>query len=309
MNETNEMMNGTIMSCNGGLYTVDCGGKDIFCRARGSFRHDAEKPTVGDTVNVLPEKEGDYAITGICSRKNSLIRPPLCNLDILFVCAASSKPEPSTLIIDKMVTIAEHNKITPVIVITKSELDRPRADSLVNDYRKCGFDAFEVSSPSREGIDGLRDYVLSECPGKISAVAGVSGVGKSTLLNALFPSLSQCTGEISQKISRGKNTTRLTELFRLSSLCGAESGYFADTPGFSMIDFVRFNFYTKEDLPFVFREFQPYLTECRYTKCTHLKEEGCAIIDAVKRGDIPQSRHESYKALYEDLKNKHEWDS
>ncbi len=305
----NETLQGTIMSCNGGLYTVDCGGMNISCRARGVFRHDSEKPTVGDNVTVLTEKEGDYAITEICERKNSLIRPPLCNLDILFVCAASARPEPSTLIIDKMVTIAEHNGITPVIVITKADLDPDRAGELKDIYRKCGFDVFAISSKTSEGIDMLRAYVERVCPSKISAVAGVSGVGKSTLLNALFPSLSQRTGDISQKISRGRNTTRLTELFRLSSLCDAQSGYFADTPGFSMIDFVRFNFYTKEDLPFVFREFAPYLTECRYTKCTHLKEEGCAIIEAVKNGDIPASRHESYRALYEDLKNKHEWDS
>lgn len=240
-------------------------------------------------------------------RKNSLIRPPLANLDLLFVAIAAARPEPSTLTADKLITIAEFNGIEPVPVITKLDLDRERALSLASDYRKCGFDVFTVSSENGEGVGELLSYIEKRCAGLTSAIAGVSGAGKSTLLNRLFPSLRQSTGELSERIMRGKNTTRLTELFRLSRLCGASDGYFADTPGFSMIDFERFDFYDKNDLPFVFREFAPYLTSCRYTKCTHIKEEGCAVIAAVKEGVIPSFRHDSYAAIYADIKDKRAW--
>jgi len=298
---------GKLISLTGGLYTADCCGENINCRARGAFRHEHIKPTVGDNALIEIMSDGDNVISELDERKNLLIRPPMANLDLLFCAVASADPEPSTLILDKLITIAEHNKIEPVIVITKSELDEEKAQTLSACYKKCGFDVFVTSSVSQLGIDELREYIKTAGIAKTSAIAGVSGAGKSTLLNSLFPSLELETGELSKRISRGKNTTRRTELFRLSELCGAESGYFADTPGFSLLDFERFDFYDREHLPYVFREFAPYLTNCKYTKCSHTKEDGCAIINAVKNKEIPKSRHKSYISIFEDIKDKREW--
>ena len=149
------------------------------------------------------------------------------------------------------------------------------------------------------------DYYKENCKDEICAFSGASGVGKSTLLNRLFPSLSLETGEISRRIERGKNTTRRVELYPLSET--GEGGFLADTPGFTMLDFERFDFFDKEDLPETFREFRPYIGECRFTKCSHTKEDGCAILEAVKRGDIAKSRHDSFVEIYEVLKNKTDW--
>ena len=301
---------GTLLSCVGGLYTVDVDGELLPCRARGAFRHERISPLPGDTVEILVGDEGENALQAISPRKNVLIRPPLANLDVLMVVIASAQPEPSLLIADKLISIAEFHSIEPVIVLTKADLDPEFAQNTALAYRKCGFSAHAVCSATGEGIAELREEILSRYGDKISAAAGVSGAGKSTLINALF-GLQQETGELSKKITRGRNTTRRAELFRLASLCNNPTltGYFADTPGFSLLDFERFNFYTKDDLPYVFREFSTHLTTCRYTKCTHTKEDGCSILAAVKSGDIPQFRHESYLSIYNDIKNKREWNS
>ena len=150
----------------------------------------------------------------------------------------------------------------------------------------------------------MRAYLGEDMPGKTAAFAGASGVGKSTLMNALFEGLDLATGAISQRIERGKHTTRRVRLYPID---GVENAYVADTPGFSMLDFVRFDFFTKEDLPFTMREFDDYIGACRYTKCTHTKEQGCAVLDAVREGRIAKSRHESYCAMFDALKNKHDW--
>jgi ribosome biogenesis GTPase len=271
---------------------------------------------VGDNVEILgstaslelsesaPEKT-DLVIDAIVDRRSALIRPPLANLDVIFVSMASAFPSPILSTVDKLIAIAEHNGIEPVIVIGKSDLDPESTDALVSLYRSAGFTVFPLSAKNGDGVEELTAYIKKTMSGKIAAFAGASGVGKSSLLARLFPERGIETGEISRKIERGKNTTRHVELFEYE--CDGGIGYVADTPGFSLLDFVRFDFFTKEDLPEAMREFRTHLGDCRYKKCTHTKEEGCAILDAVKRGEIAPSRHASFLEMYDALKDKREW--
>lgn len=301
-----QRMTGRIVEGVGGLYTVrcECDGeiKLISCRAKGSFRHEGITPLVGDRVVVdVSAGEKNAVISEILERKNSLIRPPMANLDCVFVAMAAAKPAPMLDMTDKLISILEHNDIEPVIVIEKCELDRARAEEIKNTYEKAGFRAFALSCETGEGIEEIESFIATRRG--ILALAGASGVGKSTLLNKLFPTLSLGTGSVSRKTERGRHTTRAVTLLRIN-----DELYFADTPGFSMLDFERFDFFDLEDLPLSFREINERIGECRYTKCTHRKEDGCAIVNAVKSGDIAKSRHESYVMLYEILKNKHKWD-
>ena len=298
---------GRIIKGVGGLYQVQLPDQNtpVACRAKGAFRHENLTPLVGDIVSLEFDPTGDAMISDIEERKNALIRPPLSNLDYMFVTLAAAKPQPVLETVDKLICILEHHHITPVIVVTKYDADPDYAEELHTLYAGAGFDTFCTCSKDGYGVDALREYVKTRCEGSISAFAGASGVGKSTLLNALFPALELQTSEISRKIERGRHTTRTVELFHMP---GTESGYIADTPGFSMLDFARFNFFTKEDLPLTMREFAPHLGNCRFTKCSHTKEQGCAILEAVKRGEIAKSRHDSFVAIYDVLKNKHDWD-
>lgn len=300
-------LKGRIISLTGGAYTVACGDMTVTCRAKGAFRHEGEKPLVGDLV-TLRGGDGEYAVGGIMPRKNSFIRPPVSNLDSLFIVASAVTPDPVLLTIDKLTAIAEHASVEPVIVVTKSDLDKKAADDLAEIYRKSGFTTFVC--PENGGVRRVYEYIAGECRDRVIAFAGNSGVGKSTLLNALFSGLELETGGLSVKTERGRHTTRKVELFALSRLLADPdaSGYIADTPGFSMLDFVRFDFFTKEDLPYTFREFGEYIGKCRYTKCTHTVEDGCAVLEALRDGKITPSRHESFRSLYSDLKDKHKWD-
>lgn len=299
-------------------------GDRICCKAKGVFRHERVTLLPGDEVSVRVDtelaladrkdeskKKRDEARAGVLieeikPRRNELIRPPMSNLDLLFVVFAAAKPEPSLLTVDKLVTVAEFKEIEPVIVVTKADLAPEEAERFASIYRKCGFRVFvEGIGYDKSGLDEF----LRENGSKTSAFAGASGVGKSTLMNRLFPELGLATGEVSEKTLHGRHTTRHIELFPLDRQFGESAvGYLADTPGFGMLDFVQFDFYTKDDLPLVFREFLPYIGKCRYTKCSHTKEEGCAVLEAVKAGEIPVERHESYLAFYDELKNKHDWD-
>lgn len=280
----------------GSLYDVRLDdGTDISCYARGLFRYENMTVTVGDYVDVEIEPDGSGAVRDIRERKNLLIRPPLANLDILFVVIAAASPDPALMTVDKLVSIAEFNEIEPVVIVTKSDLDGEKANYIADIYLKSGFQVFI-------GTDCLIGFIESSGKDKTSAFAGASGVGKSTLLNNLFPNRFDLnTGEISRKTSRGRHTTRHVELFPIFN------GYLADTPGFSLLDFIRFDFFTKDDCVFTFREFEPFITKCRYTKCTHIKEDGCAIIEAVNNGIIPRERHNSYIEIYNELKDKKEW--
>ena len=306
----NENVKGIIISGVGGLYTVRTdSGEMLSCRAKGAFRRTGSAPLAGDRVLVrVPSLAGeDYLIEAISPRRNSLIRPPIANLDVLFITFAPIEPVPSTLYLDKLSSIAVYEKIKPVMVITKIDLSPEKASEYEELYRKAGFSVFPCSCTNGIGLSELSHYVRQETDG-ICAFAGASGVGKSTLINTLFPSLSLETGVLSEKISRGRHTTRSVTLYPKAELTGTSSpGYVADTPGFSMLDFLEFDFYTVEDLPHCFPEFEPFLGECRYTDCSHTKETDCGIIRAVGRGDIPQSRHDSYLSLYADLAQKRPW--
>ena len=296
-------------------------GETVFARGRGAL-HRKGSLLVGDMVEVgyddtsfalteggtaVPSPDGTaISIDRILERKNALIRPPMSNLDVLFVTVAAASPAPIPETTDKLISIAEFNRIEPVIVITKSDLDADAAARLEEIYQKAGFDVFCVGIGMEASLDALDAYIKKTVRnGKIAAFSGASGVGKSTLLNRLFPELGLETGEISRRIERGKNTTRCVELYPLSS--DSNCAYLADTPGFTMLDFERFGFFEKDDLPLTFREFLPLIGTCRYTKCSHTSEQGCAIVEAVKRGEIPRSRHNSFLSLYNTLKKKTKW--
>jgi len=311
-------LNGLIIKGVGGLYSVKItdpdsplAGRVVSCRARGSFRHNNMTPLPGDRVLLLSDTEGEgqteggYVIHRINDRKNSLIRPPLANLDYIFVTMAAAHPTPILTTVDKLTAIAEFNKIEPIIVITKSDLSQSDAERIGEIYSRAGFRVFTVSSVTSEGVEDIKRFILENMNNSIAAFAGASGIGKSTLMNGIFPNLALSTSEISRKIERGRHTTRQVELFPISE--EADCGYIADTPGFSMLDFERFNFFDIDDLPLTFREFLPLIGQCRYTKCSHTKEEGCAIVEAVRSGDIPKSRHESFLELYATLKAKKKW--
>ena len=291
-------------------------GKTVVARGRGNL-HRKGSLLVGDLVAISyddgsfsvvdgaisPAPDGaGIAIDRVLDRSCALIRPPMANLDVLFITLAAATPDPVLETVDKLISIAEFNRIEPVIVVTKSDLAPDYAAKLAELYRGAGFSAFCVG----EGLNGdeneLMAYINTRLDGKIAAFSGASGVGKSTLLNRLFPSLHLETGDISRRIERGKNTTRHVELYPLSD--ALDCGFLADTPGFTMLDFERFDFFEKDDLPLTFREFVPLIGSCRYTKCTHTKEQGCAIVDGVKDGSIAKSRHQSFVSLYEILKKK-----
>lgn len=308
------MILGTVIKGVGGLYTVlldseQNGIKAVNVRGRGAFRHEKIVLLTGDRVELEAVSEGEYFCKRILPRKNALIRPPLANLDYVFVVIPCAKPTPSLEIADKMIAICEYNRIEPVIIVSKADLNSDFAETIYNTYKKSGFNVFLTSSREGKGKEELLSFVkkITATASPICAFAGVSGAGKSTFLNTLFPSLSLETGELS-KIERGKNTTRHTELFPLNQILGEKiGGYLADTPGFSLLDFERFDFFSFDDLFSTFREFESSLGKCRYTKCTHTKEQDCDIVRRVKEGEIPKSRHESYCALYEILKKKPSW--
>lgn len=288
---------GLLLKCLGGFYYVEADdGKAYECRARGIFRKRGMSPYAGDRVTISTQEDGTGSIEAIEPRKNSLIRPPVANMDQLFIVVAVREPAPSTLIIDKTIAAAESKGIEPVLVISKTDLEN--AGWLCEIYEKAGIPCVPVSSVTGEGVERIRAMLQ----GKLSAFTGNSGVGKSTLLNRVDPRLSLETGEISQKLGRGRHTTRQVELLPLPG-----GGYVADTPGFSSIDLERYELIRKEDLPHCFREFAPYLGECRFTSCSHTCEKGCAVLEAVEEGKIAPSRHESYVTMYQEVKDIKEW--
>lgn len=288
----------------GGLYTaVTETGEVIKCKPRGNFRHYDISPYPGDNVTVRL-REGDIPMLAeILPRKNFIKRPPVANIDKLFVTVAAANPSPAYITVDKLICAAEFYGITPVIIVTKADLDTVKAEEIAKIYSLCGFDTFITSSTEGEGVQSVREFIYSQSEGSVVAFAGESGVGKSSLMNAMFEGLSLQTGETS-KIQRGKHTTRSVSLYPLGKSPRFDGAFVADTPGFGIFEPAQIPEFIRDSLIPCFREFEPLLTTCRYTKCTHLREEGCKILEAVESGEIPKSRHESYVTLYDELKNK-----
>lgn len=291
-----EKRDGIILKGIGGFYYVEAAGGIYECKARGLFRKEKIKPLAGDRVSISVNDRAENTIEAIYPRTSEFVRPPVANVDKLFIVSSVSEPKPVPLIIDRLTAIAVNKGVEPVVLFTKCDL--ARADEYVEIYRKAGIVCIPVSVKTGEGVENVR----TQLKGHISAFCGNSGVGKSTLLNALFPSLSLKTGEISNKLGRGRHTTRESELFKL------EDGYVADTPGFSSFDLEETEIITKDELPFAFPEFEPYIGSCKFSTCLHVKDKGCGIVEAVENGIIPKSRHESYCAMMEQAKSIKDWE-
>lgn len=290
------MKTGKIIKGIGGFYYVDCDGEVFECKARGSFRKQGITPLVGDNVNISIFDNSENAIEEILPRKNELIRPPLANLDTLFIVASLVDPKINTLILDNLIAVAEYKKIEPVIVLTKIDLD-DSADKYKTIYENAGFNVVLCDNTDSRGADEIKTLLGGKC----SAFTGNTGVGKSSLLNNIFPSLNLATGETSKKLGRGRHTTRHCELFK------TDGGYIADTPGFSSLDFQRCEKILKDDLPHCFREFEDFLSYCKFSTCTHTCDKGCAVVEAVEQGKISKSRHDSYVSMYNEVKDIKEW--
>ena len=290
------MIEGRIQKALSGFYYVDTGSEVLTCRARGKFRKDGVSPLVGDRVEVRELGNGEGFVERICPRKNAFARPAVANIDQLVIIGSGAIPKTDPFLIDRVAAIAALKGCEAIILLNKCDLDR--ADDLYDLYRAAGFQTLRVSAETGEGLEELKPLIA----GKLSAFTGNSGVGKSSILNALDPAFDLKVGEISEALGRGRHTTRHVELFKLS--CGAE---IVDSPGFSSFETDELNLEWKRRLPETFREFAPYLGQCRFVGCSHTKEKGCAVLEAVCRGDIQKKRHESYLRLYEELKPLKDW--
>ena len=290
------MTEGRIQKALSGFYYVDTGREVLTCRARGKFRKEGVSPLVGDRVEVRELGNGEGFVEKILPRRNEFARPAVANIDQLVVIASGAVPRTDPYLIDRVAAIAALKGCQVVVVLNKCDLDR--ADQLYEIYTAAGFPTLRLSAETGEGMEALKALIS----GKLSAFTGNSGVGKSSILNALDPAFDLQVGEVSDALGRGRHTTRHVELFRLS--CGAEV---VDSPGFSSFETEELNLELKQRLPETFLEFEPYLGQCRFQGCSHTKEQGCAVLEALRAGDIQKSRHESYLRLYEELKPLKEW--
>jgi len=290
-------MTGQIVKALSGFYYVDTGtGEPVPCRGRGRLRHQRVSPLVGDRVEVTCLDDGTGMVDAILPRKNQFSRPAVANIDQMVIVCSGAVPVTDPFLIDRMAAMAEWKGCEPLIVFNKCDLER--ADGLAELYRAAGFPTLQVSAETGEGMDALAAAIA----GKASAFTGNSGVGKSSILNALRPGSSLQVGEVSEKLGRGRHTTRHVELFP------AAGGLVADTPGFSAFDVEQMEAIPKGELAAAFREFAPYLDQCRFQGCAHVKERGCAVREAMAAGQIAPSRHASYVRLYEQAKEIPEWE-
>lgn len=290
---------GIIFKALSGFYYVgmDDGGAPITCRARGIFRHQKLTPLVGDRVVITRLDSGDGMVDEILPRKNEFQRPSVANIDCLVMICADTNPVTDPFLIDRIISIAEHKDCEPIICINKCDL--AHGDKLFQIYHDAGFQTLRMSAETGEGIAELNALIA----GKVVAFTGNSGVGKSSILNALDSDFHIAVGIVSEKLGRGKHTTRHVELFRLEN-----GAVVADTPGFSSFEAEKSELWQKEGLAETFREFRPFLDSCRYVGCSHTKERGCGVLEALERGEISKSRHDSYLRLYEQAKLIKAWD-
>lgn len=288
-------MNGYILKGVGGFYYVKTPEGVVECKARGIFRKQKLTPVAGDNV-TLETENGAAVIAQIAPRKNVFVRPPVANLDVLFIVASTTQPTPSTLVLDKLSAIAVDKGVQPVLVCTKGDL--AGTDFLQKAYEKSALPFIRIDYADGSGLEEVKGWI----EGRLCAFCGNSGVGKSTLLNALLPELGQQTAAISQKLGRGRHTTREVTVFE------AFGGRVADTPGFASLDTGRACYIPKENLELAFPEFEPYLGQCQFTGCSHRTEKGCAVRAALAEGRLSQTRYDSYSAMYDEVKDIKAWE-
>ena len=290
------MSQGRIEKALSGFYYVNTGSGVLQCRARGKFRKEGMTPLVGDWVEVQELGTGEGIVQAIEPRSSEFQRPAAANVDQLVVIASAAIPVTDPYLIDRISAIAVLKGCQVLVVLNKCDLDP--ADALYDIYRASAIPVLRVSAATGEGIAALYQALH----GKLNVLTGNSGVGKSSLLNALAPQFSLPVGAVSKALGRGRHTTRHVELFPLD-----DATYVIDTPGFSSFDAQSLEWELKQRLPETFPEFIPYLDSCRFAGCQHVKEKGCAVLEAVRAGKIPESRHRSYVRLYEELKPLKEW--
>ncbi len=271
-----------------GFYTVDTeDGESVSCRARGKFRLDGTSPLVGDRVLISMNPDGSGYVTEVLPRRNFFLRPAVANVDCLVLMAAAVNPITDPFLIDRVAVIAESRGVGVVVVINKCSLNR--GDELFEIYSSTGYPVLRTDALTGEGVAELRGLLS----GKTAAFTGNSGVGKSSLLNAMSPGLSQQVGEVSERLGRGRHTTRHVQLFSLGG-----GTFIADTPGFSTFDLKQIEPVKAENLQYLFPEFAPYLGQCRFDDCAHISEPDCAVLKAVRTGVINPTRHASYTKLH-----------
>ena len=285
---------GRIIKSLSGFYDVQTEDKVITCRARGHMRR-GSTPLVGDMVEISVEK-GKGMLEKILPRRNSFVRPAVANLDLLVVFAANVNPITEPFLIDRVAAIAGDQEVPVCICVNKCDMDP--AEDLASIYRNAGYTVIQTSAETGLGVEELRE-ILS---GKFAAFTGNSGVGKSSILNALEPGLNLQVGEVSEKLGRGRHTTRHVQLYRVGD------ALIADTPGFSSFDTDQMEVILKENLQYAFPEFGRYLGQCQFRDCSHRAEPGCAVTDALKAGEIGKCRYDSYLRLYEKASQINEWD-
>jgi ribosome biogenesis GTPase len=291
-------MTGIILKALSSFYYVEREGVIYECKARGNFRKSGISPLVGDKVEFDITEGEKGIVNSILPRKNALIRPNVANIDKLFIVSSYSTPAPNAFIIDKIAAIAEYNDIEPIIVFNKCDMGD--FTEWENIYKNAGFKTFTVSAEKGEGIEAL----LAELSGSVSAFTGNSGVGKSSILNCVFGNKNIETGAVSEKLGRGRHTTRHIEAYRLQN-----GGIVVDTPGFSSLDYTSRDYKFKENLAHYFRDFGDSVYECKFSTCSHTKESGCGVLKAVKDGKIEPTRHSSYVQLFEEMKDLKPWEA